>query len=74
MRFYGFLWIRRFEVVAELGRSLAPIETFARAQLAAIASIFMNFICFLKISWAFKISGHLYEFLGWLAGCGGGRG
>ena len=46
--------------------SPAPIETFARSQLAVISSIFMDFPCFPRfheMSWYFHGAG-------WLAGLG----
>ena len=51
MRFHGFLVFQGAKAVAiGLHRDFAPEETFARAQLAAMSSVFMDFTCFSRIS------------------------
>ena len=56
----GPAWISRSEVVDELKRSPAPIETFARSWLAAISSIFMIFMDFMRFH-GFSLTGWLEE-------------
>ena len=56
MRFHEFQWILWISIDFEVrgfatlqdgkGRPVAPIETFTRSQLAAISSIFMDFLDF----------------------------
>ena len=68
MRFHEiswFSWISGRESLAACvepkKRPVAPIETFARSQLVAISSIFIDFMCFLwfhEISLISSISGH----------------
>ena len=47
---HGFPWIPGSGVLNELKRSLVFKETFARSSLAAILSIFIDLMCFLRTS------------------------
>ena len=59
--FRGSGWLERLAACEDgVKRNLALKETFIRSQLAAISSIFMDFMCFHRFSWvSCRISGVL---------------